>query len=632
MKINNLSSISFCLLSILSMNACNCETDAAVKQPSIPVSEMAQMKDGITAIGDDSLAFVLFAPHKEEVYLIGDFNNWSQQTAYEMEKHNDRFYLKIGDLEPNKQYVCQYLIDGKIRIADPYATQISDPLHDDAIPSSRFPNLISYPKGKTTEIAMVVQTPEDKYSWDVTDFKAPESSDLLIYEILLRDFTTEGTIKAAHEKIPYLKNLGVNAIELMPFNEFDANDSWGYNPTFYFATDKTYGPTIEYKRFIDACHQQGIAVIMDMVLNHSYAESPFLRMYETEQGTPSAQNPWYNEKSNFANPDAQWGSDFNHENALTHQLIDSICSFWMDEFKIDGFRLDFTKGFSNTPYPAQGDDAWGSPYDADRIKNIKRINQYIKQQKPDAILICEHLADNEEEKVLADAGILLWGNLNHTFNEATMGYTEKSDISWGSYKARGWKYPHLISYMESHDEERIMYKNKAYGAQKGGYDVKELPTALERTEAAAVMLYAIPGPKMIWQFGEVGYDFALQAGGADRLECKPIHWEYYDVPARRALYDVYATMSKLRSEYPAFSSTDYVMEASKACKQILLKSAEGDICVVANFDIEPQTHPVLFGSVGKWEELFTHTSLQVSKERQNVLLAPGAYKIYYLKK
>ena len=67
MKINNLSSISFCLLSVLSMSACNCETDAAIKQPSILVSEMAQMKDGITAIGDDSLAFVLFAPHKEEV-------------------------------------------------------------------------------------------------------------------------------------------------------------------------------------------------------------------------------------------------------------------------------------------------------------------------------------------------------------------------------------------------------------------------------------------------------------------------------------------------------------------------------------------------------------------------------------
>jgi hypothetical protein len=186
--------------------------------------------------------------------------------------------------------------------------------------------------------------------------------------------------------------------------------------------------------------------------------------------------------------------------------------------------------------------------------------------------------------------------------------------------------------MESHDEERIMYKNKAYGAQKGDYDVKNLPTALERTEAAAVMLYAVPGPKMIWQFGEVGYDFALQEGGADRLECKPIHWEYYDDPARRDLYNVYATMSKLRSEHPAFSSTDYVMEVSKAFKQILLKSAEGDICVMANFDIEPQTQPVLFGSVGKWEELFTHTSLQVSSATQNVLLNPGEYKIYYLKK
>ena len=222
--------------------------------------------------------------------------------------------------------------------------------------------------------------------------------------------------------------------------------------------------------------------------------------------------------------------------------------------------------------------------------------------------------------------------MNYSFNEATMGYPEKSDLSWGSYQKRGWSKPHLVTYMESHDEERIMFKNIAYGKQEGAYNVKELPTALTRTEAAAVIMLAIPGPKMIWQFGELGYDFALQGGGADRLEPKPVHWEYYDVPARRQLYDVYAMMSKLRSDYPAFSTTDYEMQVSNPFKQILLKSKDGDICVIANFEVKPQTASVLFGNVGVWKDLSTQETLQVSDVRQDVQLNPGSYRIYYLDK
>lgn len=601
------------------------------EEPQETTTLPSGLRDGITAISDDSLAFVLFAPKKREVHLIGDFNDWQKDIRYKMKKDGDRFWIKIGGLEKGKEYICQYLINGQLRIADPYANKISDPWNDKDIPASIYPNLIAYPTNKTSEIAMTVSTDPVTYPWQVDDFKISDPTNMVIYEILLRDFTTERSIKAAQEKIPYLKALGVNAIELMPFNEFEGNDSWGYNPSFYFAPDKAYGTPEDYKAFIDACHVNGMGVIMDIVLNHSFGQSPLIRMYQDGVAKPSADNPWYNQQSNFANPDAQWGADFNHDSPYTQQLVDSICSYWMKMYKIDGFRFDFTKGFSNTPYPASGDNAWGNAYDAARIKNLKRIYNALKSRNPNALMICEHLSDNQEETELANYGLLLWGNMNSNFNEATMGYNEsgKSDLHWASYKERGWLKPHLIAYMESHDEERIMYKNQAYGASTSGYNVKNLPTALTRTEAAAVMLMTFPGPKMIWQFGELGYDIALQEGGADRLAPKPPHWEYYNIPARKSLYDIFATMNRLKQTHAAFSTSDYQIQVNGAFKQILLKTNTENICAMANFDIIPAKAIVNFGKSGNWKDHFSGNILQLNNSSQEIILQPGEYRLYF---
>jgi glycosidase len=575
--------------------ACGDNDDPIDNSGKEPDLEGFHFRDGITRISDDSLAFVLFAPKKQMVHLIGDFNNWTVSDAYRMHKDGDRFWIKIGNLDVSKEYRCQYLIDNKIRTADPYTHKISDPNHDSSIPSSIYPNLISYPAGQT-EIAMVVTTQTDNYHWKINNYTVNDPSKLVIYEILIRDFTEQRSIKGVQEKLNYLKTLGVDAIELMPFNEFEGNDSWGYNPSFYFAPDKAYGTSNDYKAFIDECHANGMAVIMDLVLNHSYGQSPLVRMYQNPDGSPSEDNPWYNKRSNFSTKDAQWGCDFNHESKYTQALVDSVCSYWMSAYKIDGFRFDFTKGFSNTPHPASGDDSWGSLYDAARIKNLKRIYDEIKKRNPNAVFICEHLAENSEEKELADYGILLWGNLNYNMNEATMGWGDelngsspKGDLSWASYKQRTWTKPNLISYMESHDEERIMFKNIAYGKTVSGYNVKDLTTGLKRTEAAAVILLSIPGPKMIWQFGELGYDFPLEGNGADRLAKKPIHWEYYDDANRKALYDVYATMIDLHKNNPTFSTADYTIDLKDNFKTVTLRGSNETITVMANFDVVSQT-------------------------------------------
>lgn len=632
MKKNLLPTFLFSILLLLA--ACSDDNPVENPKPEEPtVPSSYSLRDGITAISDDSLGFVLFAPAKESVYLIGDFNNWQVSESYKMNKDGDRFWIKIGGLQKGKEYICQYLIDNSIRVADPYANKISDPQNDMYIENDIYPNLIT-PSTNTAGLSMIVNTAPATYSWKVSDFKLQEASNMVIYEILIRDFTEKRSIKGVEEKLEYLKNLGVNAIELMPFNEFEGNDSWGYNPSFYFAPDKAYGTSNDYKSFIDACHSKGIAVIMDMVLNHSYGQSPMVQMYQKADGTPSADNPWYNQKSNFANTGAQWGSDFNHESQYTKAFVDSVCAYWMKEYKVDGFRFDFTKGFSNTPYPASGNDSWGNPYDAARIKNLKRIYDEMKKRNPDAILICEHLADNKEEKELASYGIKLWGNINYNFNEATMGWGEnigdynkpKGDVSWASYLEREWTKPNLVSYMESHDEERIMFKNNSYGDDANpSYNVKDLAVGLKRTEAAAVILMSLPGPKMIWQFGELGYDFELNN---DRLAKKPIRWDYYAVPQRKALYDVYSKINKLRTTDPIFSTSDYTTDLVDNFKQILLRSSAGYACAIANFDVESLTATVNFGKVGTWTDYFTGKKLVVTDKNQSVELKPGEYYLY----
>jgi len=588
----------------------------------------AGLRLGANHQGETSITFVLQAPHKNYVYVLGDFNNWEPVPSAQMNKDGEYFWLTIDNLESNTEYAYQYYIDGQLRIADPYTNKVLDPWNDKYISDLVYPNLKPYPENKADGIVSVVHTSPAQYQWNTTQFNPPAKKDLVIYEVLIRDFTANGDIKTITDTLDYLVRLGVNAIELMPFNEFEGNDSWGYNPSFYFATDKAYGTAYDYKAFIDACHSRGIAVIMDMVLNHSYGQSPLALMY-LDGGKPAANNPWYNREHNMQNTAAQWGYDFNHESNYTKALVDSILSYWMTEFRIDGFRFDFTKGFTNTVY---GPSSWASEYDAGRIALLKRMADEIWKRKENAIVIFEHLSDNVEERELADYGILMWGNHNHNFSEAVMGYHDgnKSNFSWASYKQRTWQNPHIVGYMESHDEERITYKALTYGRVVPEYSVKEPYNAIKRKGTAAVFLFSIPGPKMIWQFGELGYDISIDNGG--RLGKKPPKWEYKNDPDRAQLFNVYAHMIQLKKTEPVFATTDFSMNVAESVKRIALNYPGNDVRLVGNFDVELKTVAPAFSSTGWWYNHFRGDSIMVTDINQQVTLAPGNFYLFSKKK
>ena len=525
------------------------------------------IKDGINYTDANSVTLSLFAPYKDFVYVLGDFNDWKVDEDYMMKKEvidddSVHFWLDITGLTAKQEYAFQYYIDGEIRIADPYTDKILDPWNDQWISSVTYPDLLEFPDGKTTEAASVFQTDQDEYEWQAVDFVPPDAEKLVIYELLVRDFIAAHDYKTLADTLDYFVNLGINAIELMPVNEFEANESWGYNPSFYFAPDKYYGPKDDLKAFIDACHEKGIAVIIDMVLNHSYGQSPFVRLYnEGTYGKPTPENPWYNVKS--PNSTYSWGYDFDHESAATKKLVDRVNRYWLTEYNVDGFRFDFTKGFTNR----SGD---GGGYDASRIAILKRMADGIWNVDGDAYVILEHFADNSEEIELSNYGMLIWGNTNYNYNEASMGYNSggKSNFSWGYYKSRGWMKAHLVTYMESHDEERLMYKNLQFGNSYGNYSIKDLYTALQRIKLVQAFFLTLPGPKMIWQFGELGYDYSIDYNG--RVGNKPIRWNYFEEEDRKNLYKTIAALLKLRHENYTFNSpaSSVTLSVNAAYKEI----------------------------------------------------------------
>lgn len=601
-----------------------------IRENGILENKPASYKKGINYPSDTSAALVLWAPHKNFVFVLGDFNNWQPDNDFQMKKDGDFFWLEIPDLQKGKEYLFQYFIDGEIKIADPYSEKIADPWNDPYISAETYPGLIQYPTGKTEGIASVLQPGQEEFQWEVAGFQVPHKNKLAIYELLIRDFTDEHSYKAVREKLDYLEDLNINVLELMPVNEFEGNSSWGYNPSFYFAPDKYYGPKNELKKLIDECHKRGIAVVIDMVLNHSYGQSPLVQMY-MNNWTITDENPWYNKESNFKNPSLNWGYDFNHESEFTKELVDSVNSFWMNEYKIDGFRFDFTKGFSNTPY---GTSSWGSEYDAPRIANLKRMANEIWKRKPGALVILEHLSDNPEEKELANHGMMLWGNMHGNYREAAKGNTGGSDLSGSIYSSRGWNEPNLIAYPESHDEERIMVECLNSGLSSGSYNTKQLSTALDRMELISVFHLLLPGPKMIWQFGERGYDLSInrcEDGSVSydcRLSPKPPRWEYLDNNDRTDLFQIMAKLNHLKQTADEIQTGNFSSSLTGAVKWIRYSSGNQHLFAMGNFGTQSSTFNFTFPNAGKWYRYFTKDSVDLATVGQVLTFAPGEYRIY----
>ena len=564
------------------------ETESAARPASV--------KNGVNVNGNEA-TFVLFAPGKKSVVLLADFNQYAPSNEYMMKKDGDYFWTTVSGLEEGVEYGYQYLVDGTIKIGDPYATKILDPWNDKWISASVYPNLKAYPAEYTSDIVSVFELNPAEYTWTATSYERPAENSLAIYELLIRDFTEEGSINAVTAKLDYLETLGVNAIELMPIQEFDGNDSWGYNPCFFFAADKAYGTEEAYKNFIDECHKRDIAVIIDVVFNHATGQHPYAKMWWDGGANKTASN------NPFFNVDAphNWSvfHDFNHTYAQTVAYIDDVLEYWMEEYNVDGFRFDLTKGFVQNPgnYDAGG-------YSAQRIGILKHYAETIRAVDEDAYIIFEHFCDQSEETELYNSvGALCWNNNQRGgYKESVLGFTGGGKSNFSDFK-KG-----RINNIETHDEERIAYDAIKY-AQSWA---KPWDVLTKRLQAVYAFHFLTPYPKMMWQFGELGYDVSIEENG--RTGRKPVRWNYYEDANRKALYDAMSKIISWRTDNEEYYGaaevkvhTWKVNDADMGGKTLVMDK----VIVVANFNNTEASTTITNPNPGEWTNLMTGEKVQV---------------------
>ena len=606
----------------------------------------SSIKEGLNFIDDSSVTFCLFAPYHKTVHIIGDFNDFAVLPAYQMkrmtiDKDSAYYWLTISGLQKGTEYGYQYVIDGSIIVADPYGKKVLSEFNDDEIiAQNRYPNLKRYPKEKTDEFLSVFtmrsasQSEEFPYQWKHQYNRIP-SKDLVIYELLVRDFTDRRTFRAVIDSLDYLKKLGINAIQLMPITEFEGNISWGYDPAFPFAVDKYYGTELDLKELIDKAHGMGIAMILDVVHNHLTGANPLIRMWaDGKYGPPSAINPYANV---IAKHPFNVFNDMNHESIAYQRYIDRFNQYWLEEFKFDGYRFDLSKGFTQVDY-GNNTARWSS-YDSSRVRLLKRMHDKIRTYDSNAYLILEHFADAREERELTDHGFMIWHNMNPTSGEAVMGWISGQSDNGTSqvyFKNRSLNVPANIAYMESHDEERLLKKSFCYGKSIGIYTSRDTTIALQRAGAKAAMFFPVPGPRMIWQFGEIGYDVGLQLtetcldNASIRLSVKPQRWSYRSDARRQRLYDTYSALIALRA-YSTFNSLDtkLTFKASRTdtIRTILFEHPEMDAYIIANFDMKPRTFSVKMPKSGIYHDYFTSTSIEIPASGNSLTLQPGQFHV-----
>lgn len=622
--------------------------DAVIRPTVIEEPLPPGLLDGINLdpVDPTTATLVLYAPGKDFVHIIGDFNNWSTNDTYLMKKDSaqDRFWLELTGLTPQTNHMFQYLVELDINIADPYSTTILDEFEDGFIEDVTYPDLPEYPSGSTTQAVTLLRTGDPEFNWsDATlNFEKPKVTDLVVYELLIRDFDERHSFDAVRSRLDYLQELGINAIELMPVSEFDGNDSWGYNPSFHMALDKYYGTPNAFKQFIEECHSRGIAVILDVVYNHGTGQHPYFRLWNTSRGgfdgVATAENPFFN-----AEPRHSFNvfNDFNHQSQATRDYVNRTVRYWIEEYRIDGFRWDLTKGF--TQNCSANDDSCTNATQPDRIEVLKGYADTQWDLDEDFYVIFEHLGGIQEEEQWANyrldegKGILFWNKQTDPYNEATMGFHEngKSNFSAASYQVKGFDIPAAISYMESHDEERLMFKNLEFGNTEGDYAVTDLNTALERMQAAGAFFFTIPGPKMIWQFGELGYEVSIDENG--RTGRKPIRWEYLQDPERTAIYDSWADLIRLKLGENIFETTDFSMDLSAptGLKSIHLtdsNASDGElqnVTIIGNFGMTAQDIDPEFQQTGVWYEFLNNNLKRVVLDANEAIrLQPGEFRIF----
>ncbi|MBD2183942.1 alpha amylase C-terminal domain-containing protein [Planktothrix sp. FACHB-1355] len=535
-----------------------------------------------------SIEFNLLAPNNKKLSLVGSFSNWKE---IPMEKGDDGYFRTQVELEDGV-YQYKFRVQSKspaftpdewVDVIDPYATDVDE---------IKKQGVLRIKEGKRIV---------DTYVWQYDDKVLPENHELVIYEMHIADFSggeldahKRGKYVDAIAKLDYLCELGINAIELMPVNEYPGDYSWGYKVRHYFATESSYGTTEELKRFIDECHARGIRVILDGIYNHTDEECPLLLI---------DRNYWYYEYMHYPeDPGNYWGPEFNYDNyneklkiKPAWQFIGDVVTFWVREYHIDGIRFDAVRQLANYEF----------------LEWIANEAKKAAANKP-FYNIAEHIPDTH--KVVTPNGPLdaCWHEsfyyfaiphiagesfelekLKEVLDPRRQGYTATTNV---------------INYLATHDRERTMREL----GDRGIFGEE----AFRRTKLAAVLLTTAMGVPMLW----MGEEFGEHKRKSETVtQPKKIAWPLLEREKNRDLFAYYKSLIELRKENRSLQNDNIeIFHENAEAKVIAYHRWTEDappVVVVLNFSNNALLGYQIpnFPAAGKWRDRINNCDVEAGE-------------------
>lgn len=313
------------------------------------------------------VAFRVWAPHASQVSVVGSFNDWRADSDVMTREDGGKWYADLAHAIIGDEY--RYFIrngEQELSRIDPYSREVTNSVGNSVVHDPAF-------------------------DWEGDQPHMPGWNELVIYEMHIGTYNDEpggapGTFSDAEQALDHLKDLGINAVEIMPAAEFAGDFSWGYNPAHIFAIESAYGGPKAFKKFIKKAHSLGIAVIFDVVYNHFGPGDLHLWQFDgwSENGLGGIYfyNDWRSE--------TPWGdSRPDYGRGEVRQFIHDNADMWFEDFHIDGLRYDMTLYMRNVR--GNGDpgcdlpEGWGL---------AQWINQTVSERYPGRITIAEDLQNN----------------------------------------------------------------------------------------------------------------------------------------------------------------------------------------------------------------------------------------------
>lgn len=521
---------------------------------------IARALPGATDHGEGMVTFAIYAPHKKSVELNGDFNDQDQRSS-RLEQRDEGFWVTALEL-PRGRYEYQFVVDDMLVICDPYAQEINP------IPGQDPPRA-------------VIDVGRPIYHWKHDHWQRPNLRDLIVYEMHVGDFSPEGTFQGVIDRLDYLQELGINCIEFLPLYESVPRAYWGYEPNYFLAVRKSFGPMEDLLRLIDEAHARGIGIILDLVLNHTGHLHPFLRMY------PWQESPWYGEPIGEINQFGLPTLDFTKP--ATNAFVRDVQAYWLRVFHIDGFRYDYLAGLG------ANQEGQGLPY----------LMRTAREIRPEAYLFGECIPEDPE--LTRDSGLSgVWHTRSRIALECLLRQRDEAPYKWDdfegtvrSFDPTTQDYNHasfMLNYLECHDDIRLIRSLR----DEIGFP-EEL--AYRKSALGATVLMTIPGEPMLWQGQEWG-----EATVRDQKPNK-IHWELLDTPEGRCLREHYADVTRLRRERTSTRSDNFEFQMIDPARRVVVYHrwlGDADhVLVAANFSADKQALTLHFPQQGHWRERFS---------------------------